>query len=127
MDLLLVAEAHHPRAGVHGVPEEAVPRHFVPHDSGDDHAGVGAEPDADVGVVALGLGAGVGDEGDAVAHVQGHVHDLLRVGVVLQTASRSNRDRTKTSRAFKNCCANKYNIAKQREFVFNRFLIGQTN
>ena len=39
----------------------------------------------------------------------------------------NNRERTKTSRASKNCCANKYNIVKQRKFVFNRFLIGQTN
>ena len=38
-----------------------------------------------------------------------------------------NRLTTKTSRAPKNCCAFKYNNAKQREFRQNRFLIGQTN
>ena len=41
--------------------------------------------------------------------------------------AKPNRNTTKTSRALKNCCAKKYNIAKQREFLHNRFLIGQTN
>ena len=54
-------------------------------------------------------------------------YDEIKIFGELDQSEVCNRDRTKTSRASKILCANKYNIAKQREFVFNRFLIGQTN
>ena len=66
----------------------------------------------------------------AIAEQWKDIHEewlLVEIESFIARIGFHNRERTKTSRASKYCCANKYNIAKQREFVFNRFLIGQTN